>query len=315
MPAARSKSGLDHYDVIDRFALGGAAELYRARHKRTGDIVVIKRLRTDLGFDPAVSAGFFRETQLALASEHRNLIRALERGSHNGVDWVAVELVDGQDLANLLERTRSRGERLSVPLACFIVREMLDGLAFAFNIADATGMPMGLVHRDLNPRNVLLGYDGGVHVADFGASVASLTEPVPDEIVGSLGYLSPEQARLGHLDARSDIFAVGCILFELVTGEPAFDVAGKRETHTLKLHQKGQIRKLPRSLPEQLRLVIEIACSPDREDRYLSAVQMRDALDRMLREGGELDLQERLAKLMRQVFAEEHARTRIDAAG
>lgn len=308
MPEARGKGSLDRYDVLDQLALGGAAELYRARDKRTGDVVVIKRLRSDLGFDPAVSAGFFREIQLALASEHKNLIRALDRGTFNGADWVAVELIDGQDLATLLERTAARGERLSHALSLFIVREMLDGLAFAYNIADATGVPMGLVHRDLNPRNVLIGYDGGVHVADFGASVASLTEPVPDEVVGSPGYLSPEQASLSHLDARSDIFAVGCILYELVTGQPAFDVAGKREAQTLKLHQKGQIKKLPRDVPESMQLLIEIACAPDREDRYRTAVQMRDAVDELLRERGEHELQARLASLMRAVFDDGRAR-------
>lgn len=311
MPERRSSKGrLERYDVLDRLALGGAAELYRARDKRTGDVVVIKRLRSDLGFDPAVSAGFFREIQLALASEHKNLIRAFDRGTHDGADWVAVELVDGKDLAALLERTASRGERLSSPLSLFIAREMLDGLAFAYNIADATGVPMGLVHRDLNPRNVLVGYDGGVHVADFGASVASLTEPVPDEVVGSPGYLSPEQASRSHLDARSDIFAVGCVLYELVTGEPAFDVAGKRDAQMLKLHQRGQIKKLPRTLPDNIRFLIEIACAPDREDRYRSAVQMRDAIDGLLAESGERELQARLGTLMRTVFSDEHARSR-----
>lgn len=313
MATTRSK-GLDDYDVIDRFAVGGAAELYRARNKQTGDVVLIKRLRTDLAFDPAVSAGFFREIQLALASDHKNLIRALDRGTHDGSDWVAVEIVDGKDLRGLLERTRSRSERLSPALALFVVREILDGLAFAYNIADPTGGPMGLVHRDLNPGNVLIGYDGAVHVADFGASVASLTEPVPDEVVGTPGYLSPEQASLGHLDARSDIFAVGCILFELVVGEPAFDVAGRRELQTLKLHQKGRIRRIPRAVPEQLRMLIEIACARDREDRYESATQMRDALDAMLTESRERDLQQRLGTLMRKVFEREYATARLQAA-
>lgn len=303
MSYAQGPGRLDRYEVLDQLAIGGSAELYRARDKDTGSLVVIKRLRSDLGFDPAVSAGFFREIQLALASDHKNLIRALDRGTFEGADWVAVELIDGQDLATLLDRMRARKERLSTPLALFLTREILDGLAFAYNIPDATGVPMGLVHRDLNPSNVLIGYDGGVHVADFGASVASLIEPVPDEIVGSPGYLSPEQASLSHLDARSDLFAVGCILYELVAGTPAFDVAGKREAQTLKLHQRGRIKKVPRDVPEALRLVIEIACSPDREDRYLSAVQMRDAIDELLEESGERDLGERLSRLLRELFS------------
>lgn len=308
---SRGGAGLEAYALIDRFAMGGAAELYRARHKETGELVVIKRLRTDLGFDPAVSAGFFREVQLAMQSEHKNLIRGYARGSHDGVDWVAVSYVDGRDLSELLQRVKQRGERISPAIALYITCEVLDGLAFAYNISDASGGPMGLVHRDLNPRNVLIGYGGGVHVADFGASVASLSEPVPDEVLGSPGYLSPEQARLLPLDARSDVFAVGCMLFEMVTGEAAFDVLKKREAALLKLHQRGKIRRLPRFVPKPVRMLVEIACSPDREDRYQSATHMRAAVEGVLRDLHEDGLGERLGSLLREVFADEYAATRL----
>jgi serine/threonine protein kinase len=303
----KSGSDLAAYAIIDRLAVGGAAELFRARHKTTGQLVVIKRLRTDLAFDPVVSAGFFREVQLAMRSEHKNLIEGYDRGSHEGIDWVAVGYVDGRDLAMLLERLRTRQERMEPGMALYIAREILEGLAFAYNIADFSGGPMGLVHRDLNPRNVLVGYDGGVHVADFGASVASLTEPVPDEVVGSPGYLSPEQARLLPIDARSDIFSLGCMLYEMVTGELAFDVGKKSEAQLLRLHQRGQIRRCPRFIAEPLRLLIEIACAPDREDRFHSATHMRGAVEAALADVGAGDLQERMSELLRTLFAAEYA--------
>jgi serine/threonine-protein kinase len=301
-----SKTGrLEDYELIDRFAVGGAAELYRARDKSTGQLVAIKRLRQDLGFDPAVAAGFLREVQLAMLSEHKNLIRGYARGSHEGADWVAVDYVPGKDLDVLLERARTHGERLSVGISLFIVREMLDGLAFAYNMLDPTGGPMGLVHRDLNPRNVMLSFAGTVHVADFGASVASLTEPPPDEIVGSLGYISPEQASLAALDARSDLFAVGCILFEMITGERAIDFDPRKEQAALRAHQKGKLRRFPRHMHDGARMIIEIATQRDPEDRYMSATQMRGAVDELLREMGERQLPARLARLLADAFPDD----------
>lgn len=310
MAAITKRGKLDDYEIIDRFAVGGAAELYRARRKGSHEIVVIKRLRTDLGFDPAVSAGFLREVQLAMLSDHKNLIHGLDRGSHEGADWVAVNFVDGQDLENLLVRAQEKQQRLSPAISLHIAREILDGLAFAFNIADPTGGPMGLVHRDLNPRNVLIGYDGTVHVADFGASVASISEPVPDEVVGSLGYLSPEQASLEHLDGRSDIFAVGCILYEMVTGKRAIDFDPRKEAASLKAHKKAKVKRMPRSVSEDVRYILDIALSRDREDRYMSASQMRDAIDEVLTQMREADLQPRLARLMQDAFAPELAERR-----
>lgn len=296
------ESDLHRYELVDRYAVGGAAEIYRARDTKSGRLVVIKRMRPDLEFDPAISAGFLREIHVAMSARHKNLIRGLARGSHEGLDWVALEYIEGQDLARLLWRERERKRPLPLDLSLFIAREILDGLALAHNLLDPLGQPMGLVHRDLSPRNVLLGYDGSVKVADFGASFASLTEPPPSEVVGSPGYLSPEQARLEPLDARSDVFAMGCLLYELVTKEPAFDIAGKKAAQVLKLHKKGQIRDVPEAVPEPIRLIIEIACSPDREDRYASASAMRDAIDEVRRDFTLAQLKGALGSMMRALF-------------
>jgi serine/threonine-protein kinase len=304
---AARRAQLSDYDIVDRFAVGGAAELYRARDKSSGEIVIIKKLRSDQGFDPEMSAGFLRESQLAMQSDHKNLIRGLARGTHSGDDWVCVEYVDGQDLERLIVRLRERDQSLPEALALFVVCEILDGLAFAYNIPDPMGGPMGLVHRDLNPRNVLVSYEGRVHVADFGASIASLNEPPPNEIVGSVGYMAPEQASLGDLDGRTDIFAAGCILFELIAGEPAFDVAGKKDAAILKLHKRGQTRPVPQTVSENLRFAIEIACAPDPEDRYQSASQMRDALTKMMRETGMPADASKLGEWMRALFEKERA--------
>ena len=308
MTGGNLRRGLDRYDVIDRFAVGGAAEIYRARDKDTGDIVVIKRMRDDTDFDPEMSAGFLRECQLAELARHRNLVRGLARGSHEGLDWVALEFVDGQPLDAVITGLNKYGETLPDSLALYIIREALDGLAFAYNLDDQRGRLMGLVHRDFNPRNILVGYKGDVRVCDFGAGLAAFIDPPPTEIVGSLGYFSPEQATLQPLDGRSDLYAAGLILFELVTGKPAFH--SKNEDETLRLNRKGTIPKIPHYVDENIALIIEIACAEDREDRYTSAAAMRDAIDRVLSQDSET-LTKQLSRLMLDRFEEDYRRTRL----
>lgn len=293
---------LERYEVVDRYAVGGAAELYRARDKHTGRVVILKRMRPDLDFDPAVGAGFLREVQLAMLSRHKNLVRGFDKGTHQGLDWVALEFVEGSDLAQLIEREKAQPTKVPLELYLFIAREILEGLAFAHGLKDPLGQPMGLVHRDLNPRNILISYDGSVHVADFGSAIATLIEPDAEEVVGSPGYLSPEQARLEPLDARSDIFAVGCILYELVARQPAFDFAGRREDQLLKLHQKGQIRRIPAEVPAPIALIIEVACAANREDRYPNAGAMLSSLDEARGPWPLPELQRSLGAMMRVYF-------------
>jgi serine/threonine protein kinase len=293
------------YLLIDRLAVGGAAELYRARHPQSGEVVVVKRLRPDLPFDPEVSGGFLREIQLAMLSNHRNLIRGSTTGTHQGLEYVVIEYVAGQDMERFFRKAKERGHEVPLAVGLFIVREILDGLAFAHMLTDHAGNPFGLVHRDLNPRNIIIGYDGRVKVGDFGAAIATSQEPAPDEVVGSPGYLSPEQASLSPLDLRSDIFAAGCILFEVVTGLRAFDLDKKKDAAVLRMHQRAELSPIPDHVDERLRFIIEIACAADADERYQSASAMRDAIDGVLkgliRDSG----QGLLASTMQTVFAAE----------
>jgi serine/threonine protein kinase len=300
---ANKASALDPYQLVDRFAVGGAAEVYRARHK-SGTWVVVKRLRPDLPFDPEVSGGFLREIQLAMLSRHDNLVRGLDHGTHDGLDFVVLEYVEGGDLEQLWRR--SQKARVDVPVGfwLFILRQVLSGLDFAHQMLDASGDLMGLVHRDINPRNVLIDFEGNVKVADFGAAVATFLEPTPAEVVGSPGYMAPEQASLHSIDRRSDLYAVGCMMYELVVGDRAFDVDGKGDAAILKAHQTGAIKSIPHTVDEQLRLIIEIATSVDPEERYRDAASFKTALD-LHAEGSDEHWRSLLGKGMKQLFSEE----------
>ena len=301
----------DRYALIDRYAVGGAADIFRARDTRTGDVVVVKRIREDIPFDPEVSGGFIREIQLSLLCQHPNVIRGLDSGSINGADYVVLEYVDGQDVEKLLLRARERKITIPLPFSLHIVREAARGLSAVHTLSDHNGMPLGLVHRDVTPRNIFVRYDGEVRLADLGASVATLQEPPPTELVGSAGYLSPEQVQLQELDPRADIFGLGCILYELVVGRPAFDVGKKSDSQIIKMHKRGQIGKIPSSVPESVRICIQNATAPDREDRFASAHEMQAVLTKDLIELGVDNATLGIASMLRNLFRDVYDKTRL----
>lgn len=301
---------LGPYELIDRFAVGGVAEIYRAKDTRSGEIVVIKRMRPDKPFEPELHAGFLREMQVALQAKHKNLIRGYELATHAGVDYGVIEYIDGQDLESLLERARRQKIQVPLGFATFIVSEILDGLEFAHKIKDVRGELLGLVHRDLAPKNIFVRYDGAVRVADFGLSLASRQE-IAEDVVGTPGYLSPEQAKGEQLDPRSDIFAVGCILYELVVGQRAFDVSGKRDSEMLRIHGQGKHRNVPTDVPEGIRLVIETALARDREDRFQNAFEMRRALRQTEAPPDDVHTPLGIATLVRRLFEVEFKKTRL----
>ncbi len=302
------------YTLIDRYAVGGAAEIFRATDHQTGEVVVIKRMRPDLDFDPEVSAGFIREVQLSLLSQGDNLIRGLDKGVHDGLDFVVLEFIDGPDLWTLMDRAQKIGATIPLSLALYITREILSGVIAIHSMLDERGELMGLVHRDLNPRNVFIRYDGRVAVADLGASVATYQEPTPSEVVGSVGYLSPEQARLEALDGRSDVFAVGVIMYELITGQRAFETDGRSDTAVLKLHQRGALPKIPAEIPEDVAMVIEVATEAIREDRFGSASLMRDNVDRLLGDVGGALTQAALRAFLVELFGNEMTPAQLEQA-
>lgn len=306
MPALASPRLGGRYEILDRFAVGGAAEIFRAKDAQSGEVVIVKRMRPDLPFDPEVSAGFLREIQLSLLCEHKNVLRGLDHGSHSGLDYVVLEYIRGKDLEMLLKAAQRRGLPIPHVISIHIVQEILAGLTAIHTLQDHHGMPMGLVHRDLTPRNVFVRFDGEIRVADFGASVATAQEPVPDEVVGSVGYLSPEQASLGVLDGRTDLFSCGLILFELLLGQPAIPTSGRRDSQILRLHQKGALQKIPKGMPDDLKMVIEIACSANPEDRYANAQTMHRALEEALNDRGGLEEATKgLRSLMNVLFQQE----------
>jgi len=303
-------SRLGAYTIIDRLAVGGVAEIYRARDERTGTLVVLKKLRTDPPPSVRQQDEFHREIEFATRTQHKNVVHGLEVVREGGHVVGVLEYVDGQDLGTILARARTQGGTLPPRFATYILDQILDGLAYGQTLVDDAGAPLRLVHRDLAPRNIFVRYDGEIRIGDFGLCVATATEPRPP-IAGTPGYLSPEQARGAPLDVRSDLFAVGLLGVELVTGQPAFRVDGRGEAEVLALHAAARRPPLPDAVPERLALVLEAALSPDPDDRYATPETMRAAL-RTCEHPPESTLAPMgLATMMRRLFDAEYRATRL----
>ena len=212
---------LDRYELVERIALGGMAEVFRAKAFGAHGfekVLAIKRILPALARDPEFENRFIAEAKLAVTLSHANIVQVLDFGRFGGSLYIAMEYVDGPDLAALLKAYAERKQRISVGAAMHVAMELAKGLDFAHR--------RGVVHHDVSPSNILLSRAGEVKVADFGiaqaAAEAERSQRGARRIMGKWRYMSPEQTRGEKLDTRSDLFSAGVVMFELLTGERLF---------------------------------------------------------------------------------------------
>ncbi len=218
------------YRLLDRIAVGGMAEVYRAAVTQGAGaerIVVVKRMLPKLATDPSARAMFAEEARLGSHVRHGNVVQVIEVVEAESGAYLVLEFVQGVDLWKLMRFLTRTGRSLSVPQAVFIAREMLTGLHAVHEATDDQGTPLGVVHRDVSPSNVLLSVHGDVKLGDLGIARTRLRERYPstnlsERAKGKLGYLAPEQVRGGESDRRADIFSAGVVTAELLMGRPLF---------------------------------------------------------------------------------------------
>ena len=268
---------LGPYEILAPLGAGGMGEVYRARDLRLGREVAVKVLPDHLSRDPESLARFEREARAVAALAHPNILDVHDFGSESGTAYMVTELLEGESL-----RQRLAG----VPLPWRTAVEI--GLAIADGLASAHAH--GIVHRDLKPENVFLTFDGRVKILDFGlarlepqpSTETSPTVATPTKsgtVMGTAGYMAPEQARGGRADPRSDIFALGCILYEMSTGRRAFFAENAVETLAAILRDEPKDPgDLAPDLPDQLRLVILRCLAKYPESRFESARDLAFAL-------------------------------------
>jgi eukaryotic-like serine/threonine-protein kinase len=235
---------LGDYQLLHRLAVGGQGEVFLARQRGIAGfdrLAVVKRLLPDVLESEEHLALFLDEARISANLTHPNIVSIYELGEANGEYFLSMEYVAGQNLGRLLMRTSQARQRLPLDVAAFIVHELAVALEYAHHAADADGRPLGIVHRDISPSNALISYRGDVKLMDFGIAKAANRESVSRTGVlrGKFPYMSPEQVRGEAVDARSDIFSLGVVLWETTLGRRLFK--GASDVETLKLVEQAPI--------------------------------------------------------------------------
>ncbi|MEO1483403.1 MAG: serine/threonine-protein kinase [Myxococcota bacterium] len=291
------------YSIIDRLAVGGTAEIFRASRSATKDLVILKRLTESSRNDQDIKTLFELEADLGRQLIHPNIARMLEMGFDDDELFLVFEYLDGPNLHRLVTEIRRRQMVMPFSLAAAIMVEILNGLQFAHDLKSPNGQTMGLIHRDINARNVLTTFDGRVALIDFGiARMQGFEGGRVEEVVrGKLGSVAPEQLRREPLDQRADLFAAGVMLYELVIGSHPFAYAEANEEDVLEAIVHGEFISpdaIAPELPEDIRQLITASLSPKVQERPVSARAMGEALLRYADEG----FSRTLADILRTLF-------------
>jgi eukaryotic-like serine/threonine-protein kinase len=312
---------LGRYQVLFELARGGIGTVYAGRLLGAHGfdrVVAIKRLTTPSGGEDEVAA-FLAEARLTARIRHANVVQTLELGEDGGNPFIVMELVEGVSMARLLRRLAETEEHLEPRLAAWVVAQAAAGLHAAHELRGGDDRPLGLVHRDVSPENILLSYDGRVYVADFGVAKLAHSHRATESgvVKGKFAYMSPEQTRAGELDRRSDVFSAGVVLHEALTGERLFASSSPADT----IRRIGEDKPTDPStlrpeVPPAIADVALRALAKDREARFATAVEMAEALRRALREERTPVDESDLAELLARVFPGERERlqARIEGA-
>jgi eukaryotic-like serine/threonine-protein kinase len=269
------------YELGELLGRGGMAEVRRAVDQRLGRPVAVKQLRTDFATDPTFQARFRREAQSAAGLNHPTIVAVYDTGEETdpltgvSVPYIVMELVEGQTLRDVLRE----GRKILPERALELTQGVLDALSYSHKA--------GIVHRDIKPANVMLGPGGGVKVMDFGIARAvadtSATMTQTAAVIGTAQYLSPEQARGETVDARSDLYSAGCLLYELLVGRPPF--IGDSPVSVAYQHVREAPvppSQLDPEITPEIDAVVLKALAKDPDDRYQSATEMKADISRLL---------------------------------
>jgi len=296
------------YYLLERINVGGMAEVFKAKTfgvEGFERIVAVKRILPNIAEDEEFITMFIDEAKIAVQLQHANIAQIFELGTFEDAYFIALEYVRGRDLRAIFDRIRQRGEVLPLPQACYVIMQICEGLDYAHNKRDSQGHELHLVHRDVSPQNLLVGYEGEVKLIDFGIAKAAgkAGKTQAGILKGKFGYMSPEQVRGLPIDRRSDIFSVGICLYELLTNERLF--VGESDFSTLEKVRNVEI--LPpssynRAIPPELEQIVLKSLARDPEDRYQNAIDLHDDLQQFLYKFGVIGSRKDLAAWMKKSF-------------
>jgi serine/threonine protein kinase len=298
-PAASDTTGsgyeeFGNYYLLEKIAVGGMAELFKAKQRGVHNfqkIVAIKRILPHLSDNDEFVTMFIDEAKLAAQLTHPNIVQIFDLGKASGAYYIAMEYVDGRDLRSLLRRVREYQLPFPEQVAAYVAAKVAQALDYAHRKRGMNDKELKLVHRDISPQNILLSSEGAVKLVDFGIAKAATksTQTMAGALKGKLLYMSPEQALGQPLDARSDIYSLGLVLFELLTGERCFQADSELGVlEKVRLGRVADVKAFNPLISDEMVTILHKALTKSVEQRYASARLMdRDLRELLARQGGE----------------------------
>jgi len=303
--------GFGKYTLLDKLAVGGMAEIFLARQEGVEGFqktVVIKRIRPHLSSQPNFVRMFLNEARLAAQLSHPNIVQIYDLGKINDSYYIAMEYIFGRDMRKIMAKAQAKGIGFPMEYALKIASSVCEGLYYAHQKTDAHGVHLNIVHRDITPENIFVSFDGTVKILDFGIAKASnqIIQTDAGEVKGKLSYMSPEQCCGYVLDGRNDLFSLGVVLYECLTGFRLF--TGESEAAVVRSIIDGKIYSPSYFVADISPIVEEIlmkALEKNRDNRYQSAWEMQSAINQFLSQHEFNPTNTHLANFLKQLFSDE----------
>lgn len=297
------------FDLVRLIAAGGMGTVYEAIQRGAEGFekrVAIKTITEEFSEEHQLVEMFISEAKLVADLVHPNIVQIYQLGKVGKSYYIAMEFINGKNLGQFMRRHSQLGRSVPIDLFTFIVSRICRGLEYAHSKCDADGQPLGVVHRDVNPKNIMLDSEGAVKLTDFGiAKARHLLRLEGTVLMGTTRYMSPEQARFEETDARSDLFSLGIVLYELLTGRPLFDARDQKATFEAIIHKPvPRPSQLNPDVPEEVDRITLKALERDREKRYQTAGEMVHDLEYYMYHDRYGPTSTTLAKYLHEIFPE-----------
>jgi serine/threonine protein kinase len=307
-PPRFERKGIGQYDIIYPLASGGMASIYVGRLSGIAGfekLVTVKIIHSHLASQRQFVEMFLDEARLVAKIHHPNIGEIYEVAEENGQLFIAAEFIDGHSLRHLLRAADERNIGISHPVAAWICAEVLRGLEVAHTLTDDEGSPLNIVHRDISPSNIMISYNGWVKLIDFGIAFAEkrMTKTVAGTVKGKFGYISPEQLKGAPPDRRADIFCLGVILYQLITGRHPFpgETDEERLRKTIQ-YELATPKELLVAVDDTLESIILKAMAESPEDRYQNASSLERDLRRYIASTREMTGASDVERIMQTLF-------------
>ena len=285
------------YELVERIGEGGMSDIYAATMRGAKGferLLVVKRLKRELSANPAAVEQFIDEARLGSLLSHPNIVQIYDFGEADDGYFMAMEYVAGRNMSQIVERHLQRyGSALDLPTVFYLLHDVLQALAYAHERTNANGDPLGIVHRDVSPSNIMVSTRGDVKLLDFGIVKAEdrLSRSDIANVKGNPAFMAPEQARGGRVDGRADLFSLGLVMFHALTGELIYrgSTAGETLFNAATGPTRDELDKV-QALPEAAARVLARALATDPQDRYQTAEEFAAAIAPQIRTGARHNL-------------------------